>query len=72
MFWHWVAELNEMNEITLTFFILLLLIYLIPAEPEEKPKDILNNTMPESKDTGEVHTRRMCMFVFEWGCIIHK
>lgn len=46
-----------MKELLSLFFILLLLIYFVPAEPEEKTKDILNNTMPESKDTGEDSNR---------------
>jgi len=48
----------------------------LPIEPEEKSKDIVNNTMPESKDTGEVFTRRTCLCLcVDEGvqvCVIHE
>lgn len=48
-------KMNEYSFLSISFLLFL------PVEPEEKPKDIVNNTMPESKDTGEVHTRRTCL-----------
>lgn len=48
----------------------------LPIEQEEKSKDIVNNTMPESKDTGEVHSRRTCLCLcVDEGvqvCVIHE
>lgn len=35
-----------------------------PAEPEEKQKDILNNTIPEGKDTGDLLVSRSCQCLF--------
>lgn len=59
-----------------TAFYLFPFFLFLAVEPEEKPKDIVNNTMPESKDTGEVHSRRtrLCLCVDEGllVCVIHK
>ena len=33
---------------------------MFPAEPEEKQKEILNNTIPEGKDSGDLRVSHRC------------
>lgn len=40
-----------MNTAFISF--LLIFTFFLSVEPEEKPRDIVNNTMPEIKDTGD-------------------